>query len=432
MHLTDLNIPDLLLSIWRGVIKGSVADPKEYPWAVLQGDVWTAHGQQVQQAATYLPGFFDRSPRNIAEKISSGYKAAEFHTYLWNYAPAMLRHLLPPLCWQHLCKTAKSVQILHHENILLAELIKAKKLLQEATRECEEVYVERDIDRMHFVRPCLHTLWHAPDEIFRRGSLICCTQHAMERLIGNLGGEIKQPSNPYHNLSERAVLRCQTNALKAMIPELDRVATKAKTLPRGAEDLGNGFILLRALDSCPRAVSELEARAFHRYFLAAYPTFVSEINRNDFTFKAHRWARLRLPNGLVARSAWKECNKPLSKLRLARCVKFVNSNGDSEVGEVRYFCQAGPDRRAVAMVSVFGARDAQLYKDSYETIELMEYRGEADMRVVEVKDIKTVVGMIPDVMPAESTYGTDYKHLHEGCKYFVVEKLGLQVGVLVG
>ncbi|KAI0348780.1 hypothetical protein OH77DRAFT_1554387, partial [Trametes cingulata] len=180
MHLTDLNMPDLLISIWRGVIKGSTAtSAKTWPFAVLQGTAWTAHGVQVQLAMSYLPGFFDRAPRNIAEKISSGYKAAEYHTYLWNYAPAMLRRLLPPACWRHLCKTARSVQIIHHANIPLSDLVKAKRLLTEATREFEEVYVQRDADRIHLVRPCIHTLWHAPDEIVRRGSLICGTQHTL-------------------------------------------------------------------------------------------------------------------------------------------------------------------------------------------------------------------------------------------------------------
>jgi hypothetical protein len=34
-----------------------------------------------------------------------------------------------------------------------------------------------------------------------------------------------------------------------------------------------------------------------------------------------RWARLRLPNGQVARSMWKESLKPLTKIRIARNVK---------------------------------------------------------------------------------------------------------------
>jgi hypothetical protein len=37
--------------------------------------------------------------------------------------------------------------------------------------------------------------------------------------------------------------------------------------------------------------------------------------------KIARWARLRLPTGQVARSAWKEKEKAAEKIRRARCVK---------------------------------------------------------------------------------------------------------------
>ena len=43
----------------------------------------------------------------------------------------------------------------------------------------------------------------------------------MERTIGNLGEEIRQPSNPFANLSQRGLRRSQVNALKAMIPDLE-------------------------------------------------------------------------------------------------------------------------------------------------------------------------------------------------------------------
>jgi hypothetical protein len=44
----------------------------------------------------------------------------------------------------------------------------------------------------------------------------------MERTIGNLGEEIKQPSQPFANLSERGLRRCQVNALKSVLPHLIR------------------------------------------------------------------------------------------------------------------------------------------------------------------------------------------------------------------
>ena len=73
----------------------------------------------------------------------------------------------------------------------------------------------------------------------------------MEQTIGNLGQEIRQPSNPFANLSQRALQRCQVNALKAMIPDLEK---SAPTVPQGGKDLSGGYILLRAKDRASRAM----------------------------------------------------------------------------------------------------------------------------------------------------------------------------------
>ena len=63
----------------------------------------------------------------------------------------------------------------------------------------------------------------------------------MEHMIGNLREEIWQPSNPYANLFQRGLLRCQVNALTAMIPDLQHVPI---ALPHGGIDLDEGFALL--------------------------------------------------------------------------------------------------------------------------------------------------------------------------------------------
>lgn len=142
----------------------------------------------------------------------------------------------------------------------------------------------------------------------------------MERTIGNLGEEIRQPSNPYANLSQRGLLRCQVNALKAMMPDL---GPPQLSLPRGSIDLGHGYILLRAQDRYERLMHPQEGAALLQFFdtTAAARNFV---NRH-WCPKVTRWARLRLPNGQVARSRWKESLKPLGKLRIARNVKVIYS-----------------------------------------------------------------------------------------------------------
>ncbi|CDO77253.1 hypothetical protein BN946_scf184753.g3 [Trametes cinnabarina] len=432
MHLTGLNLPDLFMGLFRGVIKGSTqSDPKTWPCAVLQGPVWVEHGRRVERAMNFLPGFHNRPPRNIAEKISSGYKATEFQTYMYKYAPFMLRTVLGRPYWENLCKVARAVVILHQQDISQDELVESKQLLDGAVLEFEELYYARDPDRLHVVRPAIHNLWHTPDEIVRRGTLIGCTQYLIERVIGELGADIKQPSNPYANLSQRALRRCQFNSLKVMLPHLDR-SHKESDLPRGALALGDGYALLRALDSCARTIPAIEMTAFAR-FLQTHPDLAIPQEQRNATFKIRKWARLRTPRQQVARSAWKECLKPLFKLRMARCVRFVE-DGKTEVGEVRYFCQLGGEgqRWAVALVSVFDHPDLTLYEESFKTVELRTYQGDAALRVINVKTIKNVVGMVPEETPPEGDYMTDHKHLHVGSSYVVVEKMGFMLDVMTG
>ena len=68
----------------------------------------------------------------------------------------------------------------------------------------------------------------------------------MEWAIGDLGGKIWQPSNPYVNLSQCASLCCQINALRSILPYL---ASSGKPQPHRSIDLKGGYVLLRAWEN---------------------------------------------------------------------------------------------------------------------------------------------------------------------------------------
>ena len=137
----------------------------------------------------------------------------------------------------------------------------------------------------------------------------------MERAIGDLGGEISLPSNPSANLSQRAVLRCQVNSLKAILPELDE---PKDLLPRGALDLHGGYVLLRAQESSPSLMINSAAVALRTY----YEREGQRLTDNGTGYQVIRWARLRIPTGQIARSAWKEKLKSACNVRMARNVKL--------------------------------------------------------------------------------------------------------------
>ena len=141
----------------------------------------------------------------------------------------------------------------------------------------------------------------------------------MERTIGILGQEINQPSNPFQNLSERRLRRARINALENIIPDL----AKPSQLPRVSHDLGDGYILLGSRDSEKRYVSSIHIPAIHAYFASQGVPF-----EQDWKPYFQRWARVRLPNKQLVRSAWKEKTRSGS-VRIARnvmvgCVNVID------------------------------------------------------------------------------------------------------------
>lgn len=317
MHLGTFNLADLLLPLWRGMFDHDPLDPSvNWPWAVLQGEIWESHGKDVAAATPYLPGSFDRPPRNIADKINSGYKAWEWLLYLYGLAPALLHGILPEPYFSHFCKLVRAMRIIQQYHISSTDLVLADDLLRSFAYDFEVLYYQRREDRLHFCRQSIHALLHLSSEVTRIGPPICSSQWTMERTIGNLGEEIRQPSNPFANLSQRGLLRCQVNSLIAMIPDLK--PSSKSNLPRGALDLGGGYVLLRAQDRYNRHMKETEAAAFKEYLQHQH----SLVLREDWLpGKITRWARLLLPNGQISRSQWKEGLKPINKIRTARNVK---------------------------------------------------------------------------------------------------------------
>ena len=171
--------------------------------------------------------------------------------------------------------------------------------------------------RLHFVRQCVHSLVHLAPEALRIGLPSLSAQWTMERMIGVFGSLIKQPSNPFANLSEQAKKVAEVNAIIAVWPSLERV----KKDPRGSVDIGSGYIRLGPKDDKPYYLSTAEKDALSFYSGEGF------IPRGS----VYRWARLQIPNGQVARSYWKEAIRTSDGARTDRNVKArysVHSNSN--------------------------------------------------------------------------------------------------------
>ncbi|KAF8573842.1 hypothetical protein K439DRAFT_1649909 [Ramaria rubella] len=396
MPTCTLNLGDFLPSLWTGKFDCDPSDNvADWPWAVLIGDTWQEHGEMVGNSHVYMPGLYDRPQRNIALKMNSGYKAKEWQGYLFGLAPALLDAILGEFL--QACRSISQTQLAHTQNLL------------------DDFH-----PRLHFARTSVHAMLHVGLEVPRLGPPGLYSQWTLERTIWNLGLEIRQPSKPYANLSERALQRCQLNALRAMIPELNVVQSGQ---PSGSMNLGEGYSLLRPWDKYGHTIEGGEAQAIQAYIHTARAD-LGIVYENVQIIKLFHWGRLKLPTEQIARSYWRESLKPWHMLCRSRCVRFV-SDGNMNFGEVIYFFQVriGNITHTLALVRKYSLPDKGLLRASHGTVlSIMQLDGPGGLQVIDCKAIKAVVSVQPfppSAVPAEAEP-----------RFFVWEKIGLEMSLL--
>ncbi|TFK49607.1 hypothetical protein OE88DRAFT_1736611 [Heliocybe sulcata] len=402
MHLPALNIPDLLIPLWHGTLKCPGEDKRTWDWAVLQGNVWTRHGDDVAAVRPYLPTSFGRAPRNPIEKISSGYKAIEYINYIYGIGPGLFYDVLPLPIWRHYCKLVYGVRIICQCTITEQQIDSAHKALVSWEDEYEHIYYQRKDSRIPLVRPSAHTITHLPQLVIEYSPGVCHSQCSTENAIGFLGRLVCQPSNPFANLTQVTLRHVHMSALQAMVPDLIPDET---ALPRSAVDLGDGYVLLRAWDRYARHIQGSEARAIREY-LSCYEDRVRPY------IHIHRWSKVRLPNGHIARSAWKELEHSNDNARVSRMVKVQNNN-KVFIAEVLYF------------IKLDEALDNCPPYLSHGTLSSCLPGEPDDVLAIDIKSILSVVAMVPHHIKLP---GQDIPQ-H---RFFLVEKPGLSIDILGG
>ena len=182
MHLAALNILDLMISLWHGMMDCTKPDNRStWTWAVLQRrNVWHEHGSAVAGVLHYLPSSFDRPPRNIAEKLTSGYKAWEFLLYLYGLGPGLLYNVLPEEYYMNYCKLVYGVHLMNQHRIMHDNLCQVYLALTSFAQEFKIIYCQHLSTWIHFVWPCIHSLVHLLHEVICLGPPICSSQWTLE------------------------------------------------------------------------------------------------------------------------------------------------------------------------------------------------------------------------------------------------------------
>ncbi|TEB23685.1 hypothetical protein FA13DRAFT_1797872 [Coprinellus micaceus] len=228
------------------------------------------------------------------------------------------------------------------------------------------------------------------------------TSSPMERIIGQFGGELRQPGTPFANLMEIAIRRSQSNAVKVMYPQLDHNPDTTK-LPKFAEDVGNGYVFLR-----PR---QYKLSAWKETDDSIREMIEQEVNM----VRVAKWGRMRLPNGQICRSYYCESNRKRKHQRVSRNV-LVTIDGCEDYGEVQFFFYT-QSLEPKAIISLYDPRNEELYEHSRNTVSACEFERYSDLHIVDVTAIKAVISMQP-MPPWAPEELSDH--------WFVVEKSGLE------
>jgi hypothetical protein len=89
-------------------------------------------------------------------------------------------------------------------------------------------------------------------------------------------------------------------------------------------------------------------------------------------------------------------------------------------GEIQFFFQAtiNDSTKTLALVSNYSPPNLDLLRQSYKTLWTCHYQGAEDIRVIDVKNIHSVVAVVPFPFNQQ--------------KFFICEKIGLEVTTLGG
>lgn len=133
-------------------------------------------------------------------------------------------------------------------------------------------------------------------------------QWTIERTIGNLKLELRQPSNYLVNFACEGLRRARVNALLAALPDLDNSQAK---LSNTVLNLGDRYVFLHKWDRLPICASHGTTAAILDFLGRPFGLIP----------KIRRWAHLRLPNGQITWSAWRETLRSLETLRVSCIIK---------------------------------------------------------------------------------------------------------------
>lgn len=102
----------------------------------------------------------------------------------------------------------------------------------------------------------------------------------------------------------------------------------------------------------------------------------------------------------------------------------------SDFAEVQYYfclCFSATEVYYLAMVSIYSPLNLALLEKSFRTVYLCQYEAKTALQVIDVKDIQSVIAMVPDF----KILSNNMINIPEKGQ-FLVEKPGLELAIVLG
>lgn len=102
----------------------------------------------------------------------------------------------------------------------------------------------------------------------------------------------------------------------------------------------------------------------------------------------------------------------------------------SDFAEVQYYfclCFSATEVYYLAMVSIYSPLNLALLEKSFRTVYLCQYEAKTALQVIDVKDIQSVIAMVPDF----KILSNNMINIPETGQ-FLVEKAGLELAIVLG
>lgn len=220
-HLIFENCIPFFWDIWVTISVSS--EPVHIP-----GEIAAKIGDLITLAMRTLPSAFSGPIRNVYTKRQSQFKAFEWMGIAYWYIVPMFLELGVNLELTE--NYAKFLWIIEYALAIQGRSESDLKILENTLidflQEYEKLYIGADPKKVSRARLCIFQLIHIPTHIKWNGSLRTSSQATVERMIGELGSQIRSKKSPFANLENLVLEREKMKLLHLYYPDIKVTSKK--------------------------------------------------------------------------------------------------------------------------------------------------------------------------------------------------------------